>query len=109
MRALFALLTMLLASALGMAQQGTPPASNGNAPTLDEVLLGWEKSLSSLKSLYAVCQRTTMDKVFQTKEVFKGSAKYVKAAPGQGSRASLELYKVTPQGLSPTIFEKYLC
>lgn len=104
MRALFALPTLLLTGTLLLAQQGTPPAQDPNAQ-LDSVLDAWEKSLTSLRSMYAVCQRTTLDKVFQTKEVFKGSAKYMKAPPGQGSRASLELVKVT----NPQIFEKYLC
>jgi TIGR03009 family protein len=109
MRALYVLAAFLMASALVLAQQGAAPVPNSSAE-LDAVLAGWEKTLTSIRSLHAECQRTTMDKVFQTKEVFKGSAKYVKApGPGQGSRASLELYKLTPQGPSATIFEKYIC
>jgi TIGR03009 family protein len=109
MRVVNVLLILLLASTLVAAQQGAQPAQDSSAQ-LDSVLAGWEKTLTSLRSLYAECERTTMDKVFQTTEVFKGSVKYLKApGPGQGSRASLELYKKTAQGLSPTIFEKYIC
>src|SRR5438445_4343195 len=98
MRLLNVLPILLMASTWVVAQQGAPPAQDPNAP-LDTVLAGWEKALLSLRSLYAECERTTLDKVFQTTEVFKGSAKYLKApAPGQGSRASLELYKQSAQG-----------
>lgn len=108
MRVLLAIGMLFLAGKFVAAQ--TPPVPGSSSPTLDEVLAGWEQSLTSLRSLSAVCERTTLDKVFQSKEVFKGTAKYLKGAgPGTGSRASLELYKVTPQGLSPTIFEKYIC
>jgi TIGR03009 family protein len=66
--------------------------------------------LSSVRSLQAECQRTALDKTFQSTEIFKGTAKYLKAVgAGQGSRASLELYKQTAQGPSATIYEKYIC
>src|SRR6266576_3090537 len=97
MRSLFILPALLLTSTFVAAQQGTsPPVQDANSPPLDDVLAGWEKSLTGLRTLYAECQRTTLDKVFNTKEVFRGSAKFLKSpAPGQGSRASLELYKET--------------
>jgi TIGR03009 family protein len=110
MRALFVLPALLLTSAFVAAQQGAPPAQDPNAPQLDAVLAGWEKTFASIRSLQADCQRVTLDKVFQSREVMKGTAKYLKApGPGQGSRASLELYKQTAQGPNPTIFEKYIC
>ena len=85
MRALFALPALLTASAFVAAQQGAPPAQNPNDPQLDVVLAGWEKTFTSIRSLQADCQRTTLDKVFQTREVFRGTAKYLKApGPGQG-------------------------
>ena len=106
MRVLFILPALLLTSALVSAQQQPPPPSSTQ---LDDVLFGWEKAFAGLQSLQAECKRTTKDKVFGTTEVFVGVAKYRKA-PGQGgSQASLELYKQTPQGPSPTIFEKYIC
>src|SRR5437879_3311936 len=111
MRSLLILPALLLTSSFLAAQQGSPlPVQGANSPQLDDVLAGWEKSLTGLRTLYAECQRTRLDKVFNTKEVFRGFAKYLKSpAPGQGSRASLELYKETEKGLSPTIFEKFIC
>jgi TIGR03009 family protein len=95
---------IFLASTLVLAQPGA------GTPQLDEVLTSWERSLTALQSLQADCQRTELDKVFQTKEVFKGTARYMKASsPGQGSRASLELFKMTPKGPDPNVFEKYIC
>jgi TIGR03009 family protein len=109
MRSLFVLTSLFFASTLVMAQQGAP-AQDANSAQVDAVLAGWESSLTSLRSLYAECERTTIDKTFQTKEIFKGSAKYLKSpGPGQGSRASLELYKQPSQGANAMIFEKYIC
>jgi len=109
MRAVFFLPALLIIGTWAIAQTPAQPTKDPNAQ-LDEILFGWEKTLTGLHSLQAECERTTVDKVFQTKEVFKGSAKYLKSPGlGQGSRASLELYKQTPQGLSTTIFEKYIC
>jgi TIGR03009 family protein len=105
MRFLLVLPALLLASAVVLAQQPPPPPPSTQ---LDDVLFGWEKTFAGLQSLQAECKRTTRDKVFGSTEVFVGMAKYRKA-PGQGSQASLELYKQTPQGPSPAIFEKYIC
>src|SRR5579863_3564732 len=110
MRALFVLATLAGAGTVTLAQQGAPPVPTVNPGQLDMVLDGWERSLGSLRSLYADCERTEQDKTFQTRKVFRGTAKYLKApGPGQGSRASLEMHQVTPQGLSTTVFEKYVC
>jgi TIGR03009 family protein len=110
MRVMFVLATLAAASTVTLAQQGAPPVQAVNPGQLDPVLDGWERSLTTLRSLYADCEHTTQDKVFQTREVFKGTAKYLKApGPGQGSRASLELHKLTPKGLSQDIYEKYIC
>ncbi len=96
-----------------MGNKAPPPAPPGSPtaiPQLDDVLAGWERTFTNLRSLHAECNRTTVDKTFNTTEVFKGTAKYLKSpGPGQGSRASLELFKQTAQGPSPTIFEKYIC
>lgn len=84
----------------------TPPAAG---TTLDAVLLGWEKSMTAIKSLEVECRRTVLDKTFQTTDVFQGRAKFLRSPAGQGSRASLELFKTTDKGLRPEIFEKYVC
>ena len=108
MRAFSLLAILAMAATAALAQQAAPQAVNPGQ--VDAVLDGWERSLTSLRSLYADCERTTLDKVFQTREVFKGTAKYLKAlAPGQGSRASLDLHKWTAKGLSNEVYEKYVC
>jgi TIGR03009 family protein len=110
MRALSVLPVLLMTSAWVLAQQAPPPPPAAGATQLDAVLAGWEQTMSSVRSLQADCQRTELNKTFQSTEIFKGTAKYLKAAgAGQGSRASLELYKQTPQGPSATIYEKYIC
>jgi TIGR03009 family protein len=73
---------------------------------LDQLLTNWEKAMTSVQSLLAYCTRTTMDKVFQTTEVFDGMAKFLKSGQaGQPSRASLEMKK---KG-RPDIYEKFIC
>ena len=48
--------------------------------------------MSRVTSLEASCERVTEDKVFKTREVYKGTAKYLKGSgPGLTSRASLHL------------------
>lgn len=94
--------TLVVASAL-TAQ--TPPAATSD-PKLDEVLQQWEKAMTSIQSLLVHINRTTIDKTYQTTEVFEGTAKYLKSnLPGQPSRASLELVK---RG-QPQVFEKLIC
>lgn len=79
------------------------------APTpdkLDFVLANWEKAMGDIQSMVAQCTRTTVDKVFQSTETLKGTAKFVKSQrPGQGSRASLELYHEKQKD----IYEKFVC
>jgi len=108
MRTLFFLPALLIASTFVFAQQNPPPTKDPNAQ-LDKVLIGWEKAITGLQTFQAECQRTTLDRVFQTKEIFKGTAKYLKSSgPGEEGRASLELYKQTSQGDSKTLYEKYI-
>jgi TIGR03009 family protein len=93
-------------AALGQGQNPpVPPAQAQSDPRLDALLAHWEKAMTGVQSLHAKCVRTKLNKTFDTTEVFEGSAKYLRAAPGQTSRASLELFK---RG-RPEIFEKYLC
>lgn len=100
---------LLFLSAFAFAQQD-PPAQDPNAAKLDEVLNNWEKAMTSVQSIQVGCTRITLDKTFNNKETFKGMAKYLKSGlPGQGSRASLELYKDTDKGPRQDIFEKYIC
>lgn len=86
-------------------QQPTKPGLPPEDPRLDIVLGNWEKAMLNVQSLSAKVNRTKLDKTFQTTEVFEGTANYLRGAPGQTSRASLELFK---KG-QPQHFEKYLC
>ncbi|MBM4068173.1 MAG: hypothetical protein FJ271_04420 [Planctomycetes bacterium] len=97
-----ALSTLLLAVAATCGQQ-TPPAASP-AGNLDDVLVNWEKTMTGARSLLAFCTRTNVDKVYQTTELYEGTAKFVKGAAGQPSKASLEMVK---KG-RPDIFEKYI-
>lgn len=109
MRALWLTLPALgLANVVALAQQ--PPVPDPGGQQLGQVLVGWEKAMTSIHSLYAEVHRTTVDKVFKSTEVFKGTAKYQKSSvAGQQSRAALELYKETKEGLRQDVFEKYIC
>lgn len=109
MRTTFIALALLCSSAALVLGQGTP-GPDANAKALDKVLADWEKAMTSLQSLSMNCERITKDKVFQTTDKFKGTAKFLKAAkPNQGSRASLELKKEVNGKLDETRFEKYIC
>jgi TIGR03009 family protein len=95
----------LIASAALAQNPAVPPQPQAD-PRLDALLANWEKGMTGVQSLHAKCVRTKVDKTFlQTTEVFEGSAKFLRAAPGQTSRASLEMFK---RG-RPEVFEKYLC
>lgn len=102
---------MFLVGAWVLAQPGQqqpplqqPPAPPAD-PQLDAVLLQWEKAMTSMQSVEAICTRTSINKAFQTTEVYEGNAKFLKtSAQGTPSRASLEMYK---KG-RPDVFEKYI-
>jgi len=87
------------------AQTPVIPAPQQTDPQVDAVLNNWEKAMTGVQSLHAACVRTKLDRVFQTTEVFEGSAKYLRGAAGQTSRAALELVKKN----QTQVFEKYLC
>jgi TIGR03009 family protein len=99
----------LLLSVTWMLAQQLPPQpqpQDPNSGRLDEILGNWEKVMTGVQSMAAYCNRTTLDKTFQTTEVFEGTAKFLKSnLPNQTSRASLEMFK---KG-RPEVFEKYIC
>jgi TIGR03009 family protein len=85
------------------AQQTTlaaPAALDPVKNPLDAILVNWEKAMSGIKQLTAGMTRTTLDKTFQTKDVFEGTAKYLKP-----NLALLYLQKKN----KPEIYEKFLC
>src|SRR5436190_14368622 len=79
-----------------------PPEGHERAKWLDAILTNWETVMSRVTSLEASCERTTEDKVFKTKDVYKGTAKYLKGiGPGLTSRASLNLVNAA----NPAVYE----
>src|SRR5262245_7703472 len=94
----------------GAPQQTTQQQSDPNAQRLDQVLANWEKVMMGMQSLTLECERLTKDKVFNSSDKFKGTAKYLKSAtPNQNSRASLEMFKEVNGKQQPDRFEKYVC
>jgi TIGR03009 family protein len=99
----FALTAMLLAPAAVRAQQPSAPAAPTVDPArnrLDALLVQWEQKMKGLNTLAAECTRTTLDKTYQTKEVFIGRAKYM--------RPNLALLEMARQD-KPDVYEKYIC
>jgi TIGR03009 family protein len=95
-----ALLISVFGSAFLYGQQPQAPSTAANANRLDAMLLRWEQQMRSVQTISAQCTRTTLDKTFQDREVFEGTAKYMKP-----NLAMLELQK---QG-KPQVFEKFVC
>ncbi len=99
---------LLLVGTLTLAQQpGTPPPPaqppgfDPKTNRLDAILFNWELAMSRVDSLHAKVQRTAVDNVFNTKEVFSGEAKYLKP-----NKASLWLQNMDPKKQD---FEKLVC
>lgn len=107
MRHWFCLFGLILAAPSLRAQQPPiNPVQTGSDPRLEAVLTNWERAMLNVQSLSAEVKRTKVDKTFQTTpELFEGTAQYLRGAPGQTSRAGLELFK---KG-QPQTYEKYLC
>lgn len=104
MRSTWFAAALVLAVATGFLVAQQPPTAPPVDP-LDQVLGQWEKAMTGVQSLTAHCTRTSIDKTYQTTEVFEGQAKFLKGPAGQSSRASLEMFKKN----RPEVFEKYVC
>jgi TIGR03009 family protein len=85
---------------LAAAQQPAPTAEQ----MLGFVLTSWEQSMTKLDGFAVTCRRSTADKTFGGVEVYEGSAKYLKGAQGQTSRALLEMTNKK----DPNKYEKFL-
>jgi TIGR03009 family protein len=95
-------MALLLASAAVLAQPPgqAPQPTGGSGPTLDQILVGWERAMAGIGSLWVQVERRTVDKTFATEEVFSGVAKYVKP-----NKMLLHLVNTK----KPTDFEKIVC
>jgi TIGR03009 family protein len=81
----------------------TPPPSAALDPAhnpLDALLVRWEERMTQVQTIIAHCTRTSVDKTFNTADVYEGAAKYMKP-----NLAMLEMQK---KG-KPQVFEKYVC
>lgn len=68
----------------------------------DAILVNWEKVMTNVQSLEAKCERTTDDKVFNNREVYRGTARFMKGAgAGLTARASLYMQNVA----NPKVYE----
>jgi TIGR03009 family protein len=72
---------------MGMTSSGIlaqQPANQGGAPLsptasrLDAILMSWEQSMSSVRSASAQVSHTLVDKVLKDKQVFEGTAQFMK-------------------------------
>lgn len=107
----FGIALAALASSLASAQQPqgqpAPAAFDPARNQLDAVLANWEKQMHGVNTLYAKLIRTTLNKTFNTTNIYEGYAKYMKPLPtdeNKVSRALLELKKKD----NPQDFEKYV-
>ena len=95
--------TLLFSAALSAQQPAAPPsAPPALDPTnrLDSLLMQWEAKMKSIQTLKATVSRAREDKVFKTRDLFVGEAKYMKP-----NFALLDLRRKDGQ----PIFEKYIC
>jgi TIGR03009 family protein len=96
------LITLLLAAPVLPAQSttlGAAPALDPRNP-LDGVLLQWQEAIGKIDTLAAQLTRTTVEKAFQSSEVFEGYARYKKP--------NLALMHIV-QKSRPAVYEKYIC
>ncbi len=93
---------MLLAAPAWGQSKAIPDAGPERDKWLDAVLNNWETAMTKVTSLQAQCERVAEDKVYKNKEVYRGTAKFLKGeGPGQLSRASLYLVN----SANPKVYE----
>jgi TIGR03009 family protein len=101
---------VLTAAALWAQPGGPPPAPAPFDPTKnpeDWLLAKWEDAMTKVDSLMAECEFTSIDKVFNAKDTYRGTAKYLRSSGT--TMASLELYKQDSKGvLQKDVFKKYI-
>jgi TIGR03009 family protein len=100
MRFSLTLPALLLLPIIAAAQQ---PA-NKQAQMLKWTLQNWELAMTRLDAFAVSCRRTTTDKTFGGVDTYEGSAKFLKGAQGQPSRAILEMVNKKDRNK----FEKFL-
>jgi len=85
-----------------VASAQAPLPVNG---ALEVILADWETAMAKVQSLEASCKRTTIDRVFQTTEVDRGSIRFLRGTgPTPVHRASIHMKKLD----NPANFEKLI-
>lgn len=89
-----------------IAQQPMAPITPQEAAALDQILRGWEKAMTDLRSFATVVDRESLDKALQARDKYQGYALFLKAATKDDhGRACLVLQKEK----KAEVFEKYIC
>lgn len=97
------LLSILAVAPLVSAQQ--LPEDAARQKRLDAALANWAQAMAAVQSLEAKLERTSEDRVFQTKETYRGTARFLRSGkPNERSRASLYLQDVT----QPKKYEQFI-
>ena len=96
------LIALLTLSSPLAAQQPAPGQRIDTAgqQRLDALLGRWEQSMKDVSTLVAQCNRTTVNKTFQTTDVFEGTASFMRP-----NMAMLEMQKKN----KPDVYEKFVC
>jgi TIGR03009 family protein len=107
-RAILILASLFVTAALLHGQPGNAPAPFDPTKYPEDWLLAkWEDAMSKLESFVADCELTSIDKVFNAKDVFTGKAKFLRTKTA--SMGSLELYKEVSKGVqSKESFKKFI-
>jgi TIGR03009 family protein len=95
-----ALVGVLVGGFLHAQQPQQTPAAPAPDPRLDPLLLQWQNKMQSIETLSAEVVREQEDKVFRSRLIFEGKAKYMKP-----NLAMLDLHRRD----KPNIIEKYIC
>lgn len=98
-----ALAGMMLGTSLYAQPATQPPQAPPAAPApgrLDTLLMRWEQEMKNVQTLVAQCARTEINQTNGFKEVFVGTARYMKP-----NLATLDMQKQS----NPQIYEKYVC
>jgi len=100
-----ALVGVLVCATVGSAQppsrQPAPPAEPARDNKLDGYLREWEKAMQSVQSLAAQLERTDVNKTFGSKDIYVGTAQFLKP--------NLALLAMAKKEKPDVLVEKFVC
>jgi TIGR03009 family protein len=108
-RASLVFVGLIASTALLMGQPAGNPAPAPFDPAKfpeDWLLAKWEETMSKVDSLVADCEFTSIDKVFNTKDIYTGKAKYLHTKVA--TMGSLELFKNVKGVQDKAQFKKFI-